>query len=84
MAGLDVGIFGKDNAGKSRGDYPGIKAGGDANRENNPGIGTDVDRRIGIDNSGTKIDVNIGADGKTGANNPNIGKDTDVGADGGT
>ena len=42
-----VGVFGKDNAGKSRGDNPG-------------NIG--ADRRIGADNPDTKTDADIGAD----------------------
>ena len=60
MAKLSVGVFGKDNARKSRGDDP-------------RSTGVDIDRRIRADDLDTEIDINIGADNSSKvADNPSI------------
>ena len=90
-----VGVFGKDNTGKGRGDDLGSIDADRGTRADNPGTGTDKD--VGADdpgtaagNSSTAID-NLGTaaddsgkaanhQGKT-ADNPGIGTDANAGAD---
>lgn len=82
-AGSGIGVFGKDNIGKIRGDDPGTKAREDKNREDNPGIGTDIKRRTKADDSVTKIDSDVKVDDSYRAtNNPSTTtNDPDIVAD---
>ena len=82
-----VGVFGKDNAGRGRGDDLGSIGADGGTRANNPGIGTDVntgadDPSTAADNSGTTTD-NPGTtaeDSGTATDDPCTGKDADMGA----
>ena len=53
-AKLGIGIFGKDNAGKSRGDNPGNISADGGTRADDPGIKTDAD--VGADDSSIASD----------------------------
>ena len=54
VAKSGVGVFGEDNAGKSRGDDPGSIGTDGGTGADNPGTGTDID--AGANNPGTTAD----------------------------
>lgn len=94
-ATLGVGVFGKNNAGKRKGDNPGSIGAYRGTKADNPNIKKDVDRKAdnpgtaadnpntGTDNSGIAIDnLSTAADNlDTVADNPGIRMDADARSD---
>ena len=85
---LGIGVFGKDNAGKSRGDDPGSTGADRGTGANNPDKDTDADAGtddpgIAADGSGTVTDNPDTAADDSGiiADNPGTGTVADAGAD---
>lgn len=78
VARLSIGVFGKENTGKRRGNNPETKAQRDADRDDNLGIGVDKNRGTKVDNPSTRTDVDIRVDKKTGVNDLGTRIDADV------
>ena len=80
-AKLGVGVFGKDDIGKSKGDDPGSTSVDKKIRANHPGTGTNTDK--GADDPGTAIDNPgiVAENSGTITDNPGTRIDADVGAD---
>ena len=88
LAKLDIGVFGEDNAGKSRGDDPGSISTDGGTEADNPGTKTNADAGAddpgtAADNSGTATDDpgTAADDSGTAADDPGTGTDADAGAD---
>ena len=78
VAGSGIGVFSKDNVGKSRGDDLGTKTRVDVDRDKNLSTGVDTNGKTGANNLGTGTDVDKGVDGGIRVDEKSIRTNVDV------